>query len=160
MPRLVIWSCWALLVLILMSCASPQARLLRVATNHETQAVVAEHLGQPDEVWPLADGEMLWSYRADQRLWAYWHKGRVSGSTGGITVEGPGLTVLPSGRCTEYVLRFDREQILRAWNRQPCQGFTIGQVAQAIQICTHDGSGESCCCEVGSRQQERHTGPP
>jgi hypothetical protein len=129
MPRLVTWGCWGLLVLVLMSCASPQARLLRTATNHETQAVVAEHLGQPDEVWPLADGEMLWSYRADQRLWAYWHKGQATGSTGGITVEGLGLTVLPSVRCMEYVLRFDREQLLRAWSRRPCQGFARGPVS-------------------------------
>src|SRR5688572_477207 len=126
MVRLVTWSCWGLLALMLMSCASLQARLLRAATTHETQAVIAEHLGQPDEVWPLAEGEMLWSYRADQRLWAYWHQGQASGSTGGITVEGPGLTVLPSARCTEYVLRFDRERILRAWSRQPCQGFGHG----------------------------------
>jgi hypothetical protein len=126
MPRLITWGCWGLLVLVLMSCASPQARLLRAATNHETQVVVAEYLGQPDEVWPLADGEMLWSYRADQCLWAYWHKGQAAGNTGGITVEGLGLTALPSARCTEYVLRFDREQFLRAWSRRPCQGFAPG----------------------------------
>jgi len=123
MLRPVTWGYWALLVFVLTSCASPQTRVLRAAVNHETQAVVAQHLGPPDEVWPLADGETLWSYRADQSLWAYWHHGRADGTTGGLTVEGPGLTVLPSARCTEYVLRFDREQILRAWNRQPCQGF-------------------------------------
>lgn len=123
MPRLVTWGCWGLLVLVLTSCASPQTRVLRAAVNHETQAVVAQHLGRPDEVWPLADGETLWSYRADQNLWAYWHEGGANGSPGGLTVEGPGLTVLPSAPCTEYVLRFDREQILRAWNRQPCRGF-------------------------------------
>jgi hypothetical protein len=129
MPRLVTRRYWGLLVLVLTSCASPQARFLRAAENHETLAVVAQHLGQPDEVWPLADGETLWSYRADQRLWAYWHNGRANGGTGGITVEGPGLTVLPSARCTEYVLRFDQEQILRAWRRQPCQGFGDGPVS-------------------------------
>jgi hypothetical protein len=129
MKRLVIWGCWALLVLVLTSCASPQTRVLRAAVNHETQAVVAQHLGRPDEVWPLADGETLWSYRADQNLGAYWHEGGANGSPGGLTVEGPGLTVLPSAPCTEYVLRFDREQILRAWNRQPCRGFEPAPVS-------------------------------
>jgi hypothetical protein len=123
MPRLVSWGYWGFLVLALTSCASPQTRFLRVAANHEPQAVVAQHLGQPAEVWALADGETLWSYRADQRLWAYWHNGYAHRSPAGLTVAGPGLTVLPGGRCTEYVLRFDREQIFRAWNRQPCQGF-------------------------------------
>jgi len=48
MPRLVTWGCWGLLVLVLTSCASPQACFLRAATNYETQAVVAQHLGRPD----------------------------------------------------------------------------------------------------------------
>jgi hypothetical protein len=129
MQRLVNWGYWGLLALALTSCASPQARFLRAATDHDSQVVVAQHLGRPDEVWPLADGETLWSYRADQRLWAYWHKGRANGSAGGVTVEGPGLTVLPGAHCTEYVLRFDQEQILRAWRRQPCQGFGTGPVS-------------------------------
>ena len=123
MPGLVTWGCWGLLVLVLTSCASPQTCFLRAATNHETQAVVAQHLGRPDAVWSLADGETLWSYRANQNLWAYWHEGGANRSAGGLTVEGPGLTILPSAPCTEYVLRFDREQILRVWRRQPCQGF-------------------------------------
>jgi hypothetical protein len=129
MPGMVTWGCWGLLVLVLTSCASPQVCFLRAATNQETQAVVAQHLGRPNEVWPLADGETLWSYCADQNLWAYWHEGWANGSAGGLTVEGPGLTVLPSAPCTEYVLRFDREQILRAWRRQPCQGFRNGLVS-------------------------------
>jgi hypothetical protein len=123
MPRPISWGCWGLLVLVLTSCASPQTRVLRAAIDHDSQTVVAQQLGQPDAVWPLANGETLWSYRVDQCLWAYWRGGRANGSTGGVTVEGPGLTVLPSARCTEYVLRFDQEQILRAWRRQPCQGF-------------------------------------
>jgi hypothetical protein len=131
MPRLVIWGCWGLLVLVLVltSCASPQASFLRAATSHETQDAVAQHLGPPHEVWQLADGETLWSYRVPQRLWAYWRRRRANGITGGMTVEGPGLTLLPNARCTEYVLRFDREQILRAWHRQPCQGFARGPSA-------------------------------
>jgi hypothetical protein len=108
---------------VLTSCASPHVCLLRAATHHETQAVVSQHLGPPHEVWQLADGETLWSYRVPQHLWAYGRRGHANGITGGMTVEGPDLTVLPDARCTEYVLRFDDEQILRAWHRQPCQGF-------------------------------------
>jgi hypothetical protein len=122
MRRIITSGCCGLLALALTSC-TPQTSFLRAAADHDSQAVVAQHLGPPDEVWPLADGETLWSYRADQRLWAYWRDGGAVGSTGGLTIEGPGLTLLPGGRCTEYVLRFDREQILRAWTRQPCRGF-------------------------------------
>ena len=82
MTRLVTWGCWGLLVLVLTSCASPQTHVLRAAVNHETQAVVAQHLGQPSEVWPLADGETLWSYRANQNIWAYWHTGYANGQPG------------------------------------------------------------------------------
>jgi hypothetical protein len=122
MCRIIAWGSFGLLALALTSCTT-QTGFLRAAANHDSQAVVAQHLGPPDEVWPLADGETLWSYRADQRLWAYWGNGWAGGSAGGLTVEGPRLTLLPGGRCTEYVLRFDREQILRAWTRQPCRGF-------------------------------------
>src|SRR5215475_2880222 len=108
MLRLLIRGCWGFLLLVLTSCASPQTHFLRAAINHETQASVAQHLGQPHEVCELADGEALWSYRVDQRLWAYWHEGRATSGTSGLTVEGPGLTLLPGARCTEYVLRFDR----------------------------------------------------
>jgi hypothetical protein len=129
MTRLVTWGYWVLLVLVLTSCASPQTRVLRAAVNHETQAVITQHLRQPTEVWPLADGETLWSYRANQNLWAYWHDGYANGGAAGLTVEGPGLTVLPRAPCTEYVLRFDRNQILRTWRRQPCRGFRPGPIS-------------------------------
>jgi hypothetical protein len=42
---------------------------------------------------------------------------------------GSSLTLLPSAPCTEYVLRFDQDQILRAWSRQPWQGFKPGPVS-------------------------------
>jgi hypothetical protein len=129
MLRLLTWGYWGLLILVLTSCANPQACVLRRAVNHESQDVVAQHLGQPHEVWPIANGEMLWSYRTDQNLWAYWRAGRMARSPAGLTLEGPGLTVLPSEPCTEYVLRFDRDQILRAWRRQPCQGFRPGPIS-------------------------------
>jgi hypothetical protein len=125
MPRAMARHGWGLLLLVLASCA-PQACFLRAAVDHAPQSVVAQHLGQPQEVWPLADGHTLWSYRTEQQLWAYWHAGRANGSTAGLTVEGPGLTVLPSAPCTEYVLRFDQRDLLRAWHRQPCRGFRPG----------------------------------
>jgi len=128
MRRIITWGCWGFLVLTLTSC-TPQASFLRAAASHDSQAVVAQHLGPPNEVWPLADGETLWSYRADQRLWAYWRNGWAGGSPGGLTIEGPGLTLLPGDRCTEYVLRFDRERTLRAWTRQPCRGFAQAPAA-------------------------------
>jgi hypothetical protein len=127
MTRLIAWGAWGFLALLLTSCASPQTRYLREAVNHVPQSVVAQQLGPPTEVWALADGETLWSYRTDQCIWAYWYSGFGPGSPAGLTVEGPGLTVLPGASCTEYVLRFDRGQILRTWIRQPCRGFEPGQ---------------------------------
>jgi hypothetical protein len=123
MMRLASLGYWGVLLLVLTSCASPQTRYLRQAVNHEPESVVVQHLGPPTAVWLLDDGETLWSYRADQCIWAYWHNGFGDGRTAGLTVEGPQLTVLPGARCTEYLLRFDREHILLAWSRQPCRGF-------------------------------------
>lgn len=110
--------------LALTACASPHAAFIQVAVDHDTQASVAGRWGPPLEKWELLDGETLWRYRAPERLWAYQDRSGKGGSPGGITVAGPGLVVLSGTRCAEYLLRFDRAQVLRAWNRQPCQAGT------------------------------------
>jgi hypothetical protein len=116
--RLVMWG--VLLLLTLTSCAT-QATYLRGAVDRATQEAVAAQLGPPQEVWALTTGETLWTYRYHARLWAYQDGNGSSQRPAGLSIVGPGLTVLPGARCTEYVLRFDREQVLRAWSRQPCK---------------------------------------
>jgi hypothetical protein len=120
MNRLVMWGVLLLFILALTSCAT-QASYLRAAVDRATQEGVAAHLGPPQEVWALATGETLWTYRDHERLWAYWDGNGSSQRPAGLSIVGPGLTVLPGARCTEYVLRFDRDQVLRAWRQQPCK---------------------------------------
>ena len=120
MNRLVMWGALLLLILAMTSCAT-QATYLRAAVDRATQEEVAAHLGHPQEVWALTTGETLWTYRYHARLWAYQDGNGSSQRPAGLSIVGPGLTVLPGARCTEYVLRFDRQQVLRAWRRQPCK---------------------------------------
>jgi hypothetical protein len=108
------WCQWAgavCLLLTLASCASWHTRYLREATNHATQREVEAHLGSPQDTWALATGETLWTYE----------RGFQAGTEGGgMTIVGPGWTIGRSPGCTAYTLRFDREEVLRAWMRQPC----------------------------------------
>lgn len=121
MPQRAPWSGLVLLCLALTTCASPHAAFVKTALDHDTQASVADHWGPPLEVWELMDGETLWRYRYPEQLWAYQDRSGQGRSPGGISVEGPGLVALPGTRCTEYLLRFDRANVLRAWSRQPCK---------------------------------------
>ena len=118
--RLIMWGALLLLTLAVTSCAT-QATYLRAAVDRATQEEVAAHLGPPQEVWALTTGETLWTYRYDERLWTYRDGDGSSQRPAGLSIVGPGLTVLPGDRCTAYVLRFDRDQVLRAWRRQPCK---------------------------------------
>jgi hypothetical protein len=106
------WGAAAFLVMTLASCASWQTHFLREATNHATQKEVAERLGAPQNTWPLATGETLWTYE---------HGFQTATESGGITIVGPDLTIGRSPSCTAYVLLFDQQQVLRAWMRQPCR---------------------------------------
>ena len=105
--------------LALTSCASWQAQYLKAAANHATLVEVENHLGQPHSTWELRTGESLWTYQS----------GLLSGTnTGGVTIVGPGWVVGRRSDCTEYVLLFDQQKILRAWMRQPCKpGRPIGR---------------------------------
>jgi hypothetical protein len=118
--RLVMWAALLLLTFAVTSCAT-HAPYLKAAVDRATQEGLAAHLGPPQEVWALTTGEALWTYRYAERLWAYQDGNGSSQRPAGLAIVGPRLTVLPGARCTEYVLRFDRDQVLRAWRRQPCQ---------------------------------------
>ncbi len=120
------WGAPLLLTLAVTACAT-QATYLRATVERASQAEVAAHLGPPQEVWALTTGETLWTYRYDEALWAYRDGNASSQRPAGLSIVGPGFTVLPGARCTEYVLRFDRDQVLRAWRRQPCRAAADGR---------------------------------
>jgi hypothetical protein len=104
----------ALLVLVLSACAW-QRSYLQGAVDRATQAEVAERLGPPHAAWTLTTGETLWTYQYGVPRASEW---------GGVTIVGPGLTFGSGSACTEYVLLFDRQQMLRAWLRQACRPTT------------------------------------
>jgi hypothetical protein len=98
--------------LTLTSCASWQTQYLQGAANHATVEEVENHLGQPHATWKLRTGEALWTYQSGVPSEI---------NTGGVTIVGPGWVIGRRSDCTEYVLLFDQEKILRAWMRQPCR---------------------------------------
>jgi hypothetical protein len=98
--------------LTLTSCASWQTQYLQGAANHATVEEVENHLGRPHATWKLRTGEALWTYQSGVPSEI---------NTGGVTIVGPGWVIGRRSDCTEYVLLFDQEKILRAWMRQPCR---------------------------------------
>ena len=93
------------------SCASWQAQYLKGAANQATMAEVEKHLGPPHSTWDLRTGESLWTYQSGVPL---------GGDGGGLTIVGPGWVVGRRSDCTQYVLLFDQQKILRTWMQQPC----------------------------------------
>lgn len=107
-----IWAGLIVVALALASCAPWQAQYLKQAANQGTMEEVEDRLGRPHSTWDLRTGETLWAYQA----------GVPSGAdAGGVTIVGPGWVVGRRSGCTEYVLLFDGQKILRAWMRQPCK---------------------------------------
>lgn len=108
------WTWWILIAMTLAmaSCASWQAQYLKGAANQATMDEVEKQLGRPHSTWGLMTGETLWTYQS----------GVPSGTdTGGITIVGPGWVIGKRSDCTQYVLLFDQQKILRTWMQQPCQ---------------------------------------
>jgi hypothetical protein len=82
------------------------------AANHATTEAVEKHLGRPHATWELRTGESLWTYQS----------GAPSATdTGGLTIVGPDWVLGRRSNCTQFVLLFDQQKILRAWMQQPCQ---------------------------------------
>jgi hypothetical protein len=108
---------WVLGILMAMglamaSCASWHAQYLKGAVNHATMEAVEKHLGQPHATWELHTGESLWTYQS----------GAPSGTdAGGLAIVGPDWVLGRRTNCSQYVLLFDQQKILRAWMQQPCQ---------------------------------------
>lgn len=89
-----------LLLLIMTSCGTPwRVTYLEGAVNQATQDDVAKRLGPPHTTRDLNAGGSVWSYQ--------YRSSHVYEGTGGTS-------------CTEYILAFDRDKILREWSRQRC----------------------------------------
>ena len=100
------------MALAMASCASWHAQYLKGAVDHATTEAVEKHLGRPHATWELHTGESLWTYQS----------GAPSGTdAGGLTIVGPDWVLGRRTNCSQYVLLFDQQKILRAWMQQPCQ---------------------------------------
>jgi hypothetical protein len=100
------------MALTMAACASWHTQYLKGAVNHATMEDVEKHLGRPHSTWELHTGESLWTYQS----------GVPSGTeAGGLTIVGPDWALGRRSNCSQYVLLFDQQKILRAWMQQPCQ---------------------------------------
>ena len=140
------WHRWGgpiVIVLTLSSCASWQAAYLKEAANQATMGEVESHLGRPHSTWDLRTGETLWTYQSAES---------AGTDAGGVTIIGPGWVIGRRSDCTEYVLLFDQQQILRAWMQQPCK------LDRAVSRTSIDQAGfaslhpEPCSPRVGERK--------
>jgi hypothetical protein len=113
------WWTWGVLIamtLAMASCASWPAQYLKGAVNHATMDAVEQPLGRPHSTWRLTTGETLWTYQS----------GIPSGTNaGGMTIVGPGWVIGRRSGCTQSVLLFDQQKMLRAWTQQPCRLTTM-----------------------------------
>jgi hypothetical protein len=87
------------------------AALLVCDAQNATLPEVEDHLGQPHSTWDLRTGKTLWTFQSGLPS---------ETNTGGVTIVGPGWVVGRRLDCTEYVLLFDQQKILRAWMQQSC----------------------------------------
>lgn len=86
-----------LLVLFLGACTPWRVTYLEEAIGKANQDDVTKRLGPPHLERPLTDGSTVWTYQ---------HRSAVVDGTG--------------GKCSQYVLVFDKNQTLQSWNRQSC----------------------------------------
>jgi hypothetical protein len=109
--RLARWSAGLCLGLLVSACAILQAQDFQQAVDHLSQAEVVAHWGLPQSVVAGAEGQTLWIYTV---------RSHVRAQPGGIVVSSPGWVVPGGERCTQYLLRFDRMQVLRGWTARRC----------------------------------------
>jgi hypothetical protein len=92
-----------LIIVTLVSCAPWRMKYLTEGVNQLTMDDVAKTLGPPDSSLTLDDGSVIWKYR--------YTSSSMSGSQYGVS---------GSTKCTEYILTFDKEKVLRQTRRQRC----------------------------------------
>jgi hypothetical protein len=111
MRRLARWGAWLGLGLLVTACAFLQAQDFQQAVDHLSQAEVVARWGLPDSVVVGTEGQTLWIYTV--RL-------HTRTQPGGILVTSPGWVVPGGWRCTQYLFRFDRMEVLRGWTARRC----------------------------------------
>ena len=102
--------CWEgmlagiVLGLLVLSACSGSSKYFHDAVNEATQEMVGKRYGSPHKTQAAADGGEIWTYFE-----------RGSGTAGfGGQVRG--------GSCRAYVLKLDKQAVLRGCEQQPCQG--------------------------------------
>jgi hypothetical protein len=104
-------SAWLGLGLLMSACAMLQAQDFQQAVDHLSQGDVLARWGLPQAVVAGTEGETLWIYAL--RIHA-------RAQSGEIVVTSPGWVVPGGWRCTQYLFRFDRMQVLRGWTARRC----------------------------------------
>lgn len=108
---------------LLMSCAPWRDRYFDSGIDELTQSEVRAKLGKPHRVDdPLLSDETTWMYRftlseGELDPWGLETFGKEAGSM----FSGPEGALREKIYCYVYVLKFDKEAVLREWNRDLCQ---------------------------------------
>jgi hypothetical protein len=109
--RLAHASAWLGLGLLVSACAMLQAQEFQQAVDHLSQTEFLARWGLPQAVVAGTEGETLWIYTVRVHVW---------GQPVGLLVTSPGWMVPGGWRCTQYLFRFDRMQVLRGWTARRC----------------------------------------
>jgi len=110
--------CW-----LLMSCAPWRDTYFDDGIGVLTQLEVKDKLGKPHIVDdPLLSDATTWKYRytlseGDLDPWGF----KTFGKEAGSIFSGPEDALREKVYCYVYALTFDKESVLRKWNREPCQ---------------------------------------
>jgi hypothetical protein len=92
-------------VILLVGCSTPwRMDYLTKANNHANQDEILIRLGPPDRKDTLSDGRDIWLYRYG----------------GSIVSIDPYTGSVYGDSCTQYILTFDTDKILRHWVQQNC----------------------------------------
>lgn len=108
---------------LMVSCAPWRDTYFDDGIGVLTQPEVKDKLGKPHVVDdPLLSKETTWKYRyilteSDLDPWGITTFGKEAGSV----LSGPEGVLREKVYCYVYALTFDKESILRKWNREKCQ---------------------------------------
>ena len=111
------------LVFLLVGCAPWRDSFLDEGKGTLTQTMVREKLGKPHKVKdPILSEETTWIYRftlteSELDPWGIKTFGKQAGSLFGNKPPGTDEKIY----CYTYILTFDKEEILRHWEREECQ---------------------------------------
>ena len=108
---------------LMVSCSPWRDSYLDGGIGELTQPDIKEKLGKPHVVTePLLSDQTTWKYRyilteSDLDPWGI----TTFGKQAGTALAGPEATLREKIYCYVYSLTFDKEAVLRKWNRELCQ---------------------------------------